>query len=883
MSTVTIPVAKAMSIACGVSDVTDTLTEGDTKVYSVLGREYETSLLLVNTNITTAKFVINGEISKSLLNAESDILAGVSLYVTSIDTVNKKVSFCLDAVDRNVNPTITITSPTSTYSGGVVQASSSTQLQASASDPAGQSIARVEFYFVERNKPNTLIGTDYTAPYSTTWYSSNRGTGEYSLLAKAYTADGRTADTGEHRIYVQASTTPDTAPPVISGVSVDVYADGAQIQYTTDEEAYTTIRYGLTSSLGSVSAGGSAISMSGSIGVPSLKPDTTYYYSISSIDKSGNRANTIVSNFRTKPNSQTCTETDGGLNAYIKGTTTVGTVQATDTCNTKVFNGRDYQYNLVESCSGSDCYVNEAYCNQNSFYNSVKGIGFDLFGCPDGCNNGVCNVRVNTIPKTCIADGNLDDTLGKTSCCSGQAVEGSTLCGNSADWFGSWESCTQICGATGVAAAKCPYGATGTPWCPCPEGTRNNGRYGVGVCTGTNYTAPSQDGIMSLGSINAPVTIVMYSGHQEKYSRIFMTTTFSELKRNYIDTGVVQFIFKQYPIEVFNPNGEQVSQAVICAAQLGNWYTYQELLFTNDEFDAMALRRYANQVGIPAAKFDDCLATGKTLPIVKEHKKEAESLGIEGSPTFVINGEIGVGAQPYSEYEIAIKKALDAKPTKFSPDKCLIQGGGLSCVEFAINDGRVVVIFENNGGRTIENIAATITSTSSTCKNDEETSQIGSIPDGNRVQISMSCGNARFGDQFTGNLRIEFIPQGSTLRQIVTGTVQMKSSENIGDEVEEYTGVIPIEYVPTAPTTCVGCQSNDLCYDYGIRMKQGSTSMYCDMNGGLEPQKAIGVTCENNFECLSNQCSNGVCVDIQAELAEQRGLIQRILAWFDRW
>jgi hypothetical protein len=210
-------------------------------------------------------------------------------------------------------------------------------------------------------------------------------------------------------------------------------------------------------------------------------------------------------------------------------------------------------------------------------------------------------------------------------------------------------------------------------------------------------------------------------------------------------------------------------------------------------------------------------------------------------------------------------------------------GGGLSCVEFAINDGRVVVIIQNDGGQTIENIAATITSTSSTCKNDEEISQIGSITDGDRVQISMSCANARIGDQFTGNLKIVYTPQGVTLPQIATGTIQVKSQENIGTDVEEYTGVTPIEYVPTAPTTCNGCQQDDLCYDYGIRMKQGSTSMYCDMNGGLLPQKSISATCENNFECVSNQCSNGVCVDIQAELAEQRTLIERILSWFDRW
>jgi hypothetical protein len=48
-------------------------------------------------------------------------------------------------------------------------------------------------------------------------------------------------------------------------------------------------------------------------------------------------------------------------------------------------------------------------------------------------------------PPACIPSGGIDDTLYRTSCCSGRAVPGSTYCINPLDWYTTWESCSQIC------------------------------------------------------------------------------------------------------------------------------------------------------------------------------------------------------------------------------------------------------------------------------------------------------------------------------------------------------------------------------------------------------------------------------------------------------
>lgn len=101
-------------------------------------------------------------------------------------------------------------------------------------------------------------------------------------------------------------------------------------------------------------------------------------------------------------------------------------------------------------------------------------------------SEGWFEVQTSSGTPSCIPDGGLDDVLSNTVCCSNRAVEGSTLCELQSDWYGSWRSCTQICGITGVTAPKCPHGPTGTEWCPCPAGTSSNGRYGIGVCMTTS-------------------------------------------------------------------------------------------------------------------------------------------------------------------------------------------------------------------------------------------------------------------------------------------------------------------------------------------------------------------------------------------------------------
>lgn len=61
------------------------------------------------------------------------------------------------------------------------------------------------------------------------------------------------------------------------------------------------------------------------------------------------------------------------------------------------------------------------------------------------CEQVYSNCMASCQEPTCIPPGGTDDTLYETHCCSGQAVPGSTVCANPADWGTTWASCTQTC------------------------------------------------------------------------------------------------------------------------------------------------------------------------------------------------------------------------------------------------------------------------------------------------------------------------------------------------------------------------------------------------------------------------------------------------------
>ncbi len=81
---------------------------------------------------------------------------------------------------------------------------------------------------------------------------------------------------------------------------------------------------------------------------------------------------------------------------------------------------------------------------------------------------------------------------------------------------------------------------------------------------------------------------------------------------------------------------------------------------------------------------------------------------------------------------------------------------------------------------------------------------------------------------------------------------------------------------------CNGCEKDEKCLPYGTRFGRNGDSVYCDLSSEWEMQKENGEVCNNNYECHSNSCLSGECADLQGQLFEIKGLLEKISNWLHR-
>jgi len=175
------------------------------------------------------------------------------------------------------------------------------------------------------------------------------------------------------------------------------------------------------------------------------------------------------------------------------------------------------------------------------------------------------------------------------------------------------------------------------------------------------------DAIYVLGKSDAPLTLVAFTDFQCPFCGRFETTTFPEIKKNYIDTGKLRYILRDLPLESLHPFAMKAAQSVHCAGDQGKFWEMKELVFRNQsKLDVDSLAGYAKELALNGDTYKSCMADGKHLKEIGDEAKYAQSLGINGTPTFVlgktagdtVEGRVIVGAQPFAAFEAAIDEML---------------------------------------------------------------------------------------------------------------------------------------------------------------------------------------------------------------------------------
>ncbi len=168
----------------------------------------------------------------------------------------------------------------------------------------------------------------------------------------------------------------------------------------------------------------------------------------------------------------------------------------------------------------------------------------------------------------------------------------------------------------------------------------------------------------SLGNANAPVTMIEYSSLACSFCLEFQVQTFPQIKATYIDTGKVKFVFRDFPL--LQMEGEAPMAAAMVARCSGSsFFTTVDTLFRNQGSWAYAgnyvsaIKSVVSSLGITPAYVDACLATpGLRDGILAIEQAGAQQYGIDGTPTFIINGEVYAGARSFTQFAAIIDPLL---------------------------------------------------------------------------------------------------------------------------------------------------------------------------------------------------------------------------------
>ncbi len=198
--------------------------------------------------------------------------------------------------------------------------------------------------------------------------------------------------------------------------------------------------------------------------------------------------------------------------------------------------------------------------------------------------------------------------------------------------------------------------------------TRTQGTANIYAPTPTNdkpVAVVVDDDDHILGNVNAKVTILEFSDFQCPFCRQFFEQSFSQIKSEYVDTGKVRIVYKHMPLS-FHPAAQPAAVAAECAGAQGMFWEMHDVIFEQQaksgtgtiQFTESDLKKWAATLKLNTTTFNQCLSSDVYDAAIKKDNDYALSLGLNGTPSFIINGNKVVGAQPFEVFKSVIEAEL---------------------------------------------------------------------------------------------------------------------------------------------------------------------------------------------------------------------------------
>jgi protein-disulfide isomerase len=178
-----------------------------------------------------------------------------------------------------------------------------------------------------------------------------------------------------------------------------------------------------------------------------------------------------------------------------------------------------------------------------------------------------------------------------------------------------------------------------------------------------------ENGSPILGNPNAPITLIEFGDYQCHFCNVFFHSTEDDILKNYVETGKVRMIFKDY--NIIGPDSITASHGAQCADDQGLFWEYHDILYSNwtGENNGWAssenLLKFAKEINLDIDEWSECMINTPHSQTILASNNDARDLGITGTPAFFVIGPDGkvtklFGAQPYEvfqkTFEIELKK-----------------------------------------------------------------------------------------------------------------------------------------------------------------------------------------------------------------------------------
>ncbi len=170
----------------------------------------------------------------------------------------------------------------------------------------------------------------------------------------------------------------------------------------------------------------------------------------------------------------------------------------------------------------------------------------------------------------------------------------------------------------------------------------------------------------AMGRPDAPLTMVEFTDLQCPFCRQFMITSFEEIKKNWIDTGKLRYISRDFPLD-FHAQAMPAARAARCAGEQGKFWELRLGLMRNANLlTPDYITKAAGDLKIEPKAFATCTASTKYDAEIQAETAEGTKLGVGGTPTFImgrttataVEGPMLVGALPYAQFDAKLRQLL---------------------------------------------------------------------------------------------------------------------------------------------------------------------------------------------------------------------------------